>query len=72
MGAFDDAAYPHVVVVNHEGQYSIWPVDLPVPVGWDACHRGSREECLAKIDELWVDMRPRSLREAMDGPEHGS
>jgi MbtH protein len=51
------------VVVNHEGQYSLWPADRPNPLGWsDAGKSGSREECLAHIADVWTDMRPLSLR----------
>lgn len=54
------------VVVNHEEQYSIWPVDKDIPAGWsDAGKQGQRADCLAYIDEVWTDMRPKSLREAM-------
>jgi MbtH protein len=57
------------VVVNQEGQYSIWPSDRPLPPGWaDGGKTGPREECLAFVDEVWTDMRPLSLRKAMDGP----
>ena len=55
------------VVVNDEEQYSIWPEGREVPDGWHATGPvGSREECLAHINEVWTDMRPRSLREAMN------
>lgn len=55
------------VVLNHEEQYSIWPVDKDNPLGWkDAGKRGSKPECLAYIDEVWTDMRPLSLRKQMD------
>ncbi|HEX2047484.1 MAG TPA: MbtH family NRPS accessory protein [Acidimicrobiales bacterium] len=64
MGEFDDHDYPHHIVVNDEGMYSIWPVDLPVPAGWDVCETGPRESCLNRIEELWTDMRPRSARPA--------
>jgi MbtH protein len=51
------------VVLNHEEQYSIWPADRPNAIGWsDAGKQGTKAECLAYIDEVWVDMRPRSLR----------
>lgn len=54
------------VVVNHEGQYSLWPVDREVPAGWsDAGKSGPKDECLAFVEEVWTDMRPRSLRETM-------
>ena len=53
------------VVVNHEEQYSVWPVDRPVPAGWrEAGFTGTREECLAHVDEVWTDMRPLSLRDS--------
>ena len=55
------------VVINHEEQYSIWPVDAESPPGWrDAGKQGSKSECLAHVDEVWTDMRPLSLRKAMD------
>ena len=56
------------VVVNHEEQYSIWPADRENAPGWnDAGKSGTKAECLAHIKEVWVDMRPLSLRKAMDG-----
>jgi MbtH protein len=55
------------VVVNDEGQYSIWAVDRPNPDGWrDAPKNGSKSECLAYIKEVWTDMRPLSLRNKMN------
>lgn len=54
------------VVVNHEEQFSIWPEDRPSPSGWEeAGKRGSREECLEFIGQVWTDMRPLSLRKKM-------
>ena len=56
------------VVVNAEAQYSIWPADREVPSGWsEAGHSGRKEDCLAFVDDIWKDMRPASLREAMAG-----
>lgn len=55
------------VVINHEEQYSIWPDYKDVPAGWRlAGKQGKKEECLAWIDQVWTDMRPLSLRKAMD------
>jgi len=55
------------VVVNHEGQYSIWPADKSdIPLGWHTeGPTGAKSECLAYIEEVWTDMRPLSLRKAM-------
>ena len=55
------------VVVNHEKQYSIWPVGRANPPGWaDVGRTGSKTECLAYIKEVWTDMRPLSLRKKME------
>lgn len=54
---------PTLVVVNDEEQYSIWPAERQLPAGWrPEGFSGTREECLAHIDEVWTDMRPRSVR----------
>ncbi len=54
-------------VVNHEEQYSIWPVDRQNPPGWrDTEKSGTKDECLSYIKEVWTDMRPLSLRKQME------
>jgi MbtH protein len=56
----------YTVVMNHEEQYSIWPADRELPLGWSAVgETGPKAECLAYIEKVWTDMRPRSLRERM-------
>lgn len=58
------------VVVNHEGQYSIWPAERENPVGWrNGGKSGSRAECLAYVNEVWTDMRPLTLRNKMEKRE---
>ena len=53
---------PWLVLVNAEGQHSLWQASRPVPAGWqEVGPEGSREDCLAWIDEQWTDMRPSSL-----------
>ena len=60
------------VVANHEEQYSIWPADRDMPLGWRADGpEGPKAECLAYIKEVWTDMRPLSLRKKMEA-EQGS
>jgi len=55
------------VIINHEEQYSIWPADREDPLGWrDVGKSGSKQECLAYIQEVWTDMRPLSLRKKME------
>lgn len=61
------------VVVNHEEQYSIWPLDRDLPSGWRAAGKsGSKAECLAHVEEVWTDMRPLSLRKQMEADAGGS
>jgi MbtH protein len=51
------------VVVNHEGQYSLWLADRENAPGWnDAGKSGFKEDCLAYIEEVWIDGRPVNLR----------
>lgn len=58
------------VVVNHEEQYSIWPLDRENPMGWnDVGKSGTKQECLDYIKEVWTDMRPLSLRKKMEQDE---
>ena len=41
------------VVVNHEGQYSTWPIHSDTPNGWkDAGKTGMKAECLEFIKEV--------------------
>jgi len=52
-----------IVVVNDEEQYSIWPLNREIPIGWkNANFTGSKDECLNYIEEQWIDMRPKSIR----------
>lgn len=58
---------PFLVLVNAEGQYSLWPEFAEVPAGWTTVYGpGNREESLRYVEENWTDMRPRSLAEFMD------
>ncbi len=61
----DDARY--IVLRNDGDQYSLWLAGHEVPAGWRPLGKeGSKEECSRYVDEVWADMRPRSLRERMD------
>ena len=60
----DNALY--YVVINHEEQYSIWPAGKAMPLGWKSIGDPRiKDECLAYIDAIWMDMRPLSLRVEM-------
>jgi uncharacterized protein YbdZ (MbtH family) len=64
---FEDENGEYLVLVNHELQYSLWPSFRDIPAGWKAVGpRGKRKECLDWIEEVWTDMRPKSLVDAME------
>lgn len=62
MNPFDDPDGTFLVLVNDEGQHSLWPTFAEVPAGWTVVHGpDGRERSLAHVDDHWTDMRPRSL-----------
>lgn len=68
----EDDTTVYQVVVNHEEQYSIWPLDRELPGGWRAAGKtGPKADCLAHIEQVWTDMRPLSLRRQMDATQAG-
>lgn len=63
---FEDPDASYVVLVNDEGQHSLWPVLVDVPDGWRIIFgEAGRQECLDFVEGSWSDMRPKSLIEAM-------
>jgi uncharacterized protein YbdZ (MbtH family) len=67
---FDDEDGTFVVVVNDEEQHSLWPTFADVPAGWQVVFgEATRASCLEYVEQPWTDMRPKSLREAMEYPE---
>ncbi|WSW89714.1 MbtH family protein [Streptomyces sp. NBC_00989] len=64
---FDDPDANYYVLVNEEGQHSLWPVFVDTPGGWKTVFgEAGRAECLDYIERTWTDMRPKSLIEAME------
>lgn len=52
------------VIVNEEEQYAIWPEYKEIPTGWKHGDKaGAKTDCLAYIQETWIDMRPLSVRQ---------
>lgn len=63
---FENADGRYFVLVNDEGQHSLWASYIDIPAGWTIVHgEDSRQGCLDHIEANWVDMRPRSLIESM-------
>ncbi|WP_033438837.1 MbtH family protein [Saccharothrix sp. NRRL B-16314] len=61
---FEDPEGRFHVLVNDEGQHSLWPSFADVPAGW-ATRFGpdTRDACVAYVEEHWTDLRPLSLRD---------
>ncbi len=63
---FEDEDGRYVVLINDEGQHSLWPLFAEVPEGWSVIYEeDTRQACLDFIEQNWTDMRPRSLVESM-------
>jgi len=63
---FEDENGIYHVLVNDEGQHSLWPNFVDVPEGWTIVHKAdSRAACLEFINRNWTDMRPNSLIRSM-------
>jgi MbtH protein len=63
---FEDEQASYLVLINDEGQHSLWPAFADVPAGWTRTFGpDNRQECLDYVERTWTDMRPKSLIEAM-------
>jgi MbtH protein len=64
---FEDENGTYRVLVNDEGQHSLWPSFADIPAGWRVVHdEDSRAACLDYVTKNWTDMRPCSLVDAME------
>ena len=69
---FEDENGTYHVLINDEGQHSLWPTFIKVPDGWTIVHdSATRASCLEYIRQNWTDMRPKSLIERMKKSEQG-
>jgi|SRR5580700_5301410 MbtH protein len=63
---FEDENGVYHVLINDEGQHSLWPTFIEIPDGWRIIHKSdTRAACLEFINKNWTDMRPNSLIESM-------
>lgn len=64
---FEDPDGKYFVLVNDEGQHSLWPSFAEVPAGWTiALTETDRQSALNYVNENWIDMRPKSLIKSME------
>lgn len=60
---FENENGVYYVMINGEGQYSVWPAFLDVPSGRTVLYgEKSRQLCLDCINSHWTDMRPNRLK----------
>jgi MbtH protein len=58
--------WDYKVLINHEEQYCIWPHFKAVPDGWNTVGPvADKATCLSWIEEHWTDLRPKSIRGAL-------
>ncbi|MCX5391996.1 MbtH family protein [Streptomyces sp. NBC_00094] len=59
---FEDENGTYVVLINDEGQHSLWPSRTAVPAGWTVTFGpDTRQAALAHTESTWTDLKPRSL-----------
>lgn len=59
---FEDTDARYLVLVNEEGQHSLWPTSAATPDGWTPVFGPeARDACMEYVRVNWTDMRPRSL-----------
>ncbi|ARW08127.1 MbtH family protein [Bacillus atrophaeus] len=60
---FENADGTYFVLINEEGQYSLWPGSIEVPNGWNVVYeQEGRQACLDYINSHWHNMQPNSLK----------
>lgn len=58
---FEDNDGRFRVLVNNEGQHSLWPTFAATPAGWEvAKEEDTRQACLEYVESHWTDIRPLS------------
>lgn len=62
MNPFDNQDADFLVLVNEEGQHSLWPAFAAVPAGWMLRFGPQKKAaCVDYVNGSWTDMRPASL-----------
>jgi MbtH protein len=63
----NETKFPYVVLINNAEQHSLWRADLQIPSGWRRVFGpADKTDCLSYVNEHWTDMRPLSLRPAIE------
>ncbi|MEJ2766581.1 MbtH family protein [Photobacterium sp. MCCC 1A19761] len=58
VNPFDELKHQFLVLMNHRGQYSLWPEFKQTPSGWERTFGpSSKQDCLEYIEAHWQDIR---------------
>ncbi|WP_282082591.1 MbtH family protein [Streptomyces tendae] len=59
ISPFENEDDVYVVLLNAEGQHSMWPENIGVPQGWNVVFGpAARTACLAHVEEHWNVLAP--------------
>jgi MbtH protein len=71
MNPFENPEGTYHVLINEEGQHSLWPTFAEIPKGWSvALPATDRQTAIDYVNEHWTDMRPLSLVKATEKGEN--
>lgn len=64
---FDSPDIEFSVLVNAEGQHSLWPSFAGLPDGWTPAYGpADRRSCIDYVNAQWTDLRPRSVAATLE------
>jgi MbtH protein len=59
---FDREHENYFVLINSEGQHSLWPARIPIPEGWRPVREAAdRADALSYVETHWDNLAPRSV-----------
>lgn len=58
VNPFDDDHHSFLVLVNQQGEHSLWPTFAAEPMGWLRVHGpDSRSACMEWVDSHWTALQ---------------
>lgn len=59
LNPFDSEKLSFFVLLNQQGQYSLWPEFASQPIGWEiVLGPVSRSECVTYVEQHWKAINP--------------
>ncbi len=58
VNPFDEPKNQFIVLINHNGQYSLWPEFRQIPSGWkNIFGPTTKNDCIQYVESNWQDIR---------------